>query len=544
MPAVGRFKGTPASISDSEAPQTEAIDEDPFELGDLRDDAHRVGEFVMRRQHRMDRAPGEFAVADFAPLGAAHASGFTDRVGREVVVQQELLLVGARQRVDVLLVLAGAERGHHHRLGFTAGEQRRAMGARQHADFGDNLAHRLGIAAIDALAGVEDVPANDLGFQFLEHAGNAQLVVFRFLAFREIVRHHLFLGLADRGVAVLLDRNGIGGAQIGLDQCEHFLFQRAFVDDLDVARLLRGLLGEFDDGVDHRLEVPVSEHHRAEHDVFVELLGFRFDHQHRVGGAGDDQIELGLDHFVERRVEHIFVIDEADTGGTDRALEGRAGNCQRRGGGNQRQNVGVVFHVMRQHGNDDLGLVAPALDEQRTDRTIDQAGDQRLLFGGPAFALEIAAGNASRGIGLFDVVDGQRQEVDAFARRLGGDHGGEHDGLAIGGEHGAVGLTGDLAGFKPEGTATPIDLDGMNFEHCDLLSWVHEKRTPETQKPCARLRDVERESVAVQRPAILPWSSCFEWRPSFRWYGHLTRYAQPPDCCWTRRADISRPARW
>src|SRR5665213_1600987 len=36
-----------------------------------------------------------------------------------------------------------------------------------------------------------------------------------------------------------------------------------------------------------------------------------------------------------------------------------------------------------------------------------------------------------------------------------------------------------------------------------------------------------------QRPAILPWSLCFEWRPSFRWYGHLTRYAQPPDCCWT-----------
>jgi hypothetical protein len=36
-----------------------------------------------------------------------------------------------------------------------------------------------------------------------------------------------------------------------------------------------------------------------------------------------------------------------------------------------------------------------------------------------------------------------------------------------------------------------------------------------------------------QRPAILPWSLCFEWRPSFRWYGHVARYAQLPDCCWT-----------
>ena len=95
MPAVGRFRGTPASISASEAPQTDAIDDEPFELGDLGDHAHRVGEFVVRRQDRMDRAPGQLAVADLAALGAAETSGFTDRVGREVVVQQELLLVGS-----------------------------------------------------------------------------------------------------------------------------------------------------------------------------------------------------------------------------------------------------------------------------------------------------------------------------------------------------------------------------------------------------------------------------------------------------------------
>jgi hypothetical protein len=31
MPATGRRSGTPASISDSEAPQTEAIEEEPFD---------------------------------------------------------------------------------------------------------------------------------------------------------------------------------------------------------------------------------------------------------------------------------------------------------------------------------------------------------------------------------------------------------------------------------------------------------------------------------------------------------------------------------
>jgi hypothetical protein len=205
--------------------------------------------------------------------------------------------------------------------------------------------------------------------------------------------------------------------------------------------------------------MPVSEHHGAEHDVLVELLGFRFHHQHRVGGAGDHQVELGLDHFVERRVEHVFVIDEADAGSADRALEGRAGDGERRGGRDQRENVGIVLHVVRQHGDDDLGLVAPAIDEQGADRAVDQTGNQGFLLGGPAFTLEVAAGNAARGIGLFDIVDGQRQEVDALAGRLRRDDGGEHHGLAVGGEHGAVGLAGDLAGFKPEGTATPVDFD-------------------------------------------------------------------------------------
>jgi len=41
-----------------------------------------------------------------------------------------------------------------------------------------------------------------------------------------------------------------------------------------------------------------------------------------------------------------------------------------------------------------------------------------------------------------------------------------------------------------------------------------------------------------QRPAILPWFSGLEWRPSFRWSGFLPVIAQPPDCCWTRRKAI------
>ena len=35
----------------------------------------------------------------------------------------------------------------------------------------------------------------------------------------------------------------------------------------------------------------VAEHDGAEHHVLGQLLGLRLDHQHGVGGAGDDEVE-------------------------------------------------------------------------------------------------------------------------------------------------------------------------------------------------------------------------------------------------------------
>ena len=188
------------------------------------------------------------------------------------------------------------------------------------------------------------------------------------------------------------------------------------VGDVEVARLLGGLLGELDDRVDHRLEALVAEHDGAEHVVLGELLGLGFDHQHRVGGAGDDEVELRLGHLVDRRVEHEGAVDEADAGAADRAHEGHAGEGQRGGGGDHRDDVGIVLEVVREDGGDDLGLAAEALDEERADRAVDQARDERLVLGRPAFALEVAAGDLAGGEGLFLVVDGEREEVDAGLR--------------------------------------------------------------------------------------------------------------------------------
>ena len=56
----------------------------------------------------------------------------------------------------------------HERLRLAAGEQRRAVGARQHADLADDRAHGLGVAAVDALLVVEDGAAHDVLLEVLE----------------------------------------------------------------------------------------------------------------------------------------------------------------------------------------------------------------------------------------------------------------------------------------------------------------------------------------------------------------------------------------
>ena len=86
-------------------------------------------------------------------------------------MQHEGLLAGAFQAVDELLVFGGAEGGDDQRLRFAAGEQRRAMGARQDADFGHDRTHRGEVAAVDALLGVEHRVAHDIGFDVMDQAG-------------------------------------------------------------------------------------------------------------------------------------------------------------------------------------------------------------------------------------------------------------------------------------------------------------------------------------------------------------------------------------
>ncbi len=404
-------------------------------------------------------------------------------------MQHEVLAVLALERVDDLLVLAGTERGHDQRLRLAAGEQRRAVGARQDADLGHDRTDRLGVAAVDALAGVEDGGAHDVGFEVAEllAEGGQRLVV--------ALEQFLGLGLhrADLGLAGELLRLAIGfghlAAHLGLELGGHGLGRFRRLGERQ--RILGAMLGELDDGVDHRLEGAMALHDGRQHDVLGQLLGLGLDHQHAFLGAGDDEVEGALLGLFEGRIDHELAVEVADAGAGDRTHEGHAADRESGRRGDHRQDVGIVLEVVRERGDDHQGLVAIALVEQRTDRTIDQARGQDLLLGGPSFTLEEAARDLAGGERLLLVVHGEREEIEAGLGLLLEHDGRQHGGAAVGRQDRAVGLARDLAGLEHELAPGPLHFLAEHLKHITHihLPFLHGVRprlaTAAHRRPCA-----------------------------------------------------------
>ena len=92
----------------------------------------------------------------------------------------------------------------------------------------------------------------------------------------------------------------------------------------------------------------MREHHGAEHFLFGQLLGFGFDHHHRVVGGGDDQVETAFRRALSdsARVEHVFAIDEADAAAPIGPMKGTPGNGQRGRSGDHRNDIGLGLAII------------------------------------------------------------------------------------------------------------------------------------------------------------------------------------------------------
>src|SRR5262249_35193899 len=92
---------------------------------------------------------GAGGVADVAAGGRAEATHLAYRERREVVVQHEVAVVVALDRLDLLLVGLGAQSGGDQRLRLATREHARAVGARQVGPVDRDRPDVGGLAAVD-----------------------------------------------------------------------------------------------------------------------------------------------------------------------------------------------------------------------------------------------------------------------------------------------------------------------------------------------------------------------------------------------------------
>ncbi len=425
-------------------------------FGNFRDHAYHVRELGGARHHGSNAALGQTAVTDFTTLRATHHAGLTDTVWREVVVQHEAIGTVAGQLVDVLGITLGPQSGDHDGLSFTTGEQGRTVGTGQYAGTYAQGADHFRIATIDTRLTTYYATTNDAAFQAVELF--ADLLGIFFHAGSDNLLNHTTLDGRDGFVTNCLLGDAVGFTQFGARQLGNLGFQR-FVDGRrsPVPRLGADGSGKLVDRIDHGLHLLVTVYHGAQHHFFGKDGRFGLNHQHGIGSTGNYQIQIALRQFGGGRVQHILTVHVTHASSTDRAAKRDTGDGQCSRGTDHGNDVGGYGRIHGHYGRNDLNLIEEAFREQRTNRTVDQTGDEGLAFARTAFTTEETTRDTTSSIGTLLVVDGQREEITAVIGLFLADYGHKYAGIVHADHNGRSGLTGHHTGFQSDGVLTVLE---------------------------------------------------------------------------------------
>ncbi len=364
------------------------------------------------------------------------------------------------EALDLLCVFGGSQRAGDERLGLAAREHRGAVRPGQHARLDPDRPYLVERPAVETHAAFEDLVAQDLFLQILENLLGFQLPFdFAFRQVRDQVIEHLVDTVVVLELAADAHRLGQRDENFFLDLAVEVVAD-LLLGDLDLR--LAGLGGEGVDDVDDLLDRVMRRVERLDDLLLGHFLRAGFDHHEAVFAAGHHQVELAVLPLLERGIDDVAAVHQADAHAGNRLLEG---NLRQREGGRRagnREDVGVVLRVGGQHERDDLGFEAPAGRKERADWPIDDPAGQDLFLRGLSFAFEESTGNAAGGVGVLAVVDREREKVDPFARRRRPAGRDEHDRIAEPHDDGTVRLLGELAGFKTKGLVAECEFSGSH----------------------------------------------------------------------------------
>ncbi len=166
--------------------------------------------------------------------------------------------------------------------------------------------------------------------------------------------------------------------------------------------------------------------------------------------------------LLESRHCDQLAIDAGHAHAGDRPCPGNVRDMNGSTGAREREHVRGVDAIGAQHRGDDLGVLLEALGKERTHRPIDDAAGEYLVVALARLPFEEATGDLASGVRLFEVLAGQREEIESrpFLRGDGG-----HQNLAApeGDEHCPMGLFGKTTRLQRE--LAVADHDGFTYEH-------------------------------------------------------------------------------
>ena len=166
-------------------------------------------------------------------------------------------------------------------------------------------------------------------------------------------------------------------------------------------------------------------------------------------GAGHDDVERRLVELLERRVHGPLAADQAEAYSADRTVERKTRDPDRERSRVHRGDVVRVGHVDRQDRDDDLDLVPVPLTERGPERAVDQTRREDRRLRRTSLTTEEAAGDLPPGVHALLDVDREREEIDPLTR-VGADARGEHHGVAVARDGGAVGELRERAGLEKQ----------------------------------------------------------------------------------------------
>ena len=264
-------------------------------------------------------------MADLAPARRAQGPRLADAERREVVVQHEGPVVLALQRVDPLLVLAGAQGDDGEGLRLPSREQRRAVRARQDAHLARDRPDVRRAAPVGPLAALQDHLADFGVFEVVEHQLHVAFAI-RVVLLPESLhrrRHDLIQAFLAGALVGNEDRfPDLRGRQ-------RLHRRRQSRIDLLGHHLPLGLAAHRHQLLDHRddpLDLHVRSLDRRDHDVLRQAVRPAFHHHDGIRRPGDHQIEIALFQHAQDGIDHEFPFQPAHAHGSHRPVERDVGD--------------------------------------------------------------------------------------------------------------------------------------------------------------------------------------------------------------------------